>query len=189
MPRRPHGSEEQAHRVLALATPAVRAGFAAAATLLLPAIAHAAEGGLQIIPDLSRLIPLLILFVVLVPILNALLFRPLLRVLDEREQRIDGARTRAAELSRQAAELVARHDEAIRQARELAHGEQVRHVEQARSQHHATVGEARRQAEQQITTARIDIARVAESARTALGAEAQQLAREIAARLLGRSAA
>jgi F-type H+-transporting ATPase subunit b len=169
--------------------PATRPGLPAAATLLLPSLAHAAEGGLQIIPDASRLIPLLVLFIVLVPILNALLFKPLLRVLDEREQRIDGARTRATELARQAGELVARHDAAIREARERAHGEHVRLVEAARGEHQTTVGEARKSAETELVAARAAITRVADAARTSLAAEAEQLAREIATRLLGRNAA
>jgi F-type H+-transporting ATPase subunit b len=154
-----------------------------------PAIASASEGGLQIIPDPKRLLVLIVLFVALVPILNKLLFQPLLGVLDEREQRIDGARARATELARQAAALVARHDDAIRKARETAHAEQVRVVEAARGQHHTTVGDARKAAEAELAAARAEIARAVDSVRGSLRAEAEPIARDIASRLLGRSAA
>ena len=155
----------------------------------LPQAAAASEEGLQIIPDLTTVGILIALFVVLVPVLNALLFKPLLGVLDERAARIEGARARAAELARQAAGLLARHDEAMRQARETAHVEQVRLVEEARRAHQATVGEARAAAEREIHGARSEISRNADSARGTLGDQAEPLAREITARLLGRSAA
>lgn len=167
---------------------AIMASVGATALLLDPAIAHASEGGLQIIPDPARLIALLVLFVLLVPLLNRLLFQPLLQVLDERERRIDGARTRATELAQQAAVLVARHDDAIRKARETAHAEQLRVVEEARGQQQSTVGDARHAAEGEIAAARTQIARVIDSVRASLRAEAEPIAREIASRLLGRSA-
>jgi F-type H+-transporting ATPase subunit b len=155
----------------------------------LPQAAAASEDGLQIIPDLTTVGILIALFVVLVPVLNSLLFKPLLGVLDERAARIEGARARAAELAQQSAALLARHDEAVRRARETAHVEQVRLVEEARRAHQATVGEARAAAESEVQGARGEISRAADSARGALGAQAEPLAREITARLLGRSAA
>lgn len=176
MPRRP------------LALLALQASVGATALLLDPALARASEGGLQIIPDPTRLLALLVLFALLVPVLNRLLFQPLLQVLDEREQRIEGARTRATELAQQAAALVARHDDAIRKARETAHADQLRVIEAARGQQQSTVGEARKTAEGEIAAARGEIARVIDSVRASLRADAEPIARDIASRLLGRSA-
>lgn len=167
--------------------PRLVGAVATAIGLLAPGAAHAA-GALNIIPEPAKVVQLLVLFVILVPALNVLLFRPLLRVLEEREQRIDGARTRARELAAQTAELLARHDEAIRQAREVAHVEQVQIVEAARGSHRAAVGEARAAAEREVAGARAELTRAAEDVRASLGAEAEPIAREIAARLLGRSA-
>ncbi len=164
-------------------------GLVAAVVLLAPQIASASDDALDINPEPVRLLLLLGLFVILVPVLDRLLFKPVLAVLDARESRIEGARVRAAELSQQAAGLLARHDDAVRQARETAHVEQVRLVEEARRAHQATVGEARVAAEHEIIGARGELARAADSVRGALSAEAEPLAREITARLLGRSAA
>jgi len=175
MPRRP------------FALPAALAGVGAAALLFASAVAQASEGSLQIIPDPTRVIVLLVLFVILVPVLNATLFQPLLHVLDEREQRIAGARTRATELAQQTAGLLARHEDALRRAREAAHAEQQRVVEAARGEHQSTIGDARHAAEGEIAAARTEIQRAVETARTSLRAEAEPIARDIAARLLGRS--
>jgi F-type H+-transporting ATPase subunit b len=171
------------------ALPAPFRGLVAAAALLAPQVAYASEEGLDIYPDPVRLLLLLGLFVILVPVLDRLLFKPLLGVLEAREGRIEGARVRAAELAQQAAALLARNDAAVRQARETAHVEHVRLVEEARRSHQATVAEARTAAEHAIVGARGEISRAADSVRGALGAEAEPLAREITARLLGRSAA
>jgi F-type H+-transporting ATPase subunit b len=171
------------------ALPAPFSGLFAVAALLAPQVAAASEDGLDINPDPVRLLLLLALFVILVPVLDRLLFQPLLGVLDAREARIEGARVRATELSQQAAALLARHDDAVRQAREMAHTEHVRLVEEARRAHQATVGEARTTAEHELVGARGEISRAADSVRGALSAEAEPLAREITARLLGRSAA
>jgi len=171
------------------ALPAPFSGLVASAALLEPRVAAASEDGLDIYPDPVRLLLLLGLFVILVPVLDRLLFKPLLGVLDAREARIVGARVRAGELSQQAAALLARHDDAVRQARETAHALHVRLVEEARRAHQATVGEARTAAEHEIIGARGELSRAADAVRGALGAEAEPLAREITARLLGRSAA
>lgn len=167
--------------------PRLVGALAAAIALLAPGAAHAA-GALNIIPEWRKVVQLLVVFVIFVPVLNVLLFQPLLRVLEEREKRIDGARTRARDLASQAGTLLARHDEAIRSAREVAHVEQMQIVEQARGTHRSTVGEARAVAEQEVAAARAELARAADGVRASLGAEAEPLAREIAARLLGRSA-
>jgi len=167
--------------------PRLVGALAAAIGLLAPGVARAA-GALNIIPEPWKVVQLLVLFVILVPVLNVLLFQPLLRVLEEREKRIDGARTRARDLASKAGALLAQHDEALRQAREVAHGEQLQIVEQARGSHRVTVGEARAAAERELAGARDELTRAADSVRASLGAEAEPIAREIAARLLGRSA-
>lgn len=156
------------------------------ASLLAASPAQASEG-LQLVPDPKRLVFLLLLFIVLVPLLNALLFRPLLAVLEERSARIDGARARAGELASRAAALVAKHDEAVRAAREASQRERARAVDEARRAHQAAVGTARGEAERQIAETRSEIGAALGGARTQLRAEAEPLAREVAARLLGRS--
>jgi F-type H+-transporting ATPase subunit b len=157
--------------------------------LLLAAAPARAGEGLEIIPDPARLGVLLVLFLVLIPIMNGLVFRPLLAVLDEREQRIAGARARASEVASEAAALLERHEAALREAREAANVERARAVEEARRAHQEAVGAARQAAEREIAGARGEVAAAVESARAQLRGEAEPLAREVAERLLGRRVA
>jgi len=157
--------------------------------LLLALPARAAEHTLQIIPEPMPLVTLLLLFVVLVPLLDRMLFTPLLRVLDEREERIAGARTRAAELAEQARELLGRHDAAVTAVREEANAERLKALGNARLAHQEAVAAAREQAEREIMATRGDVEATLATARARLREDAEPLAREIAERLLGRSLA
>jgi len=167
-------------------TPQSRALLVAVPALLLAAAPAHAAGGLELVPDPMRLVALLVLFVILVPILNALLFKPLLGVLEERGQRIEGARARAAKLSAQAAELVTRHEAAVRSVRATATGERMQAIDEARRGHHATLAQARGEAEMQIGATRAEVGAALDAARIQLRAEAEPLARDVAERLLGR---
>jgi F-type H+-transporting ATPase subunit b len=149
--------------------------------------ARAAEGGLQLVPEPERLIFLLVLFLVLVPLLNGLLFKPLLGVLEERGRRIEGARARAAELSARAAALVAQHDDAVQNVRQAAHHERAQFVDEARRSHQGAIAGARAEAERRLAETRSEIGAALDSARTQLRNAAGPLAREAAERLLGRS--
>jgi F-type H+-transporting ATPase subunit b len=165
------------HRALLIASTAL---FAAA-----PARAEA----LELVPEPSRLLFLLVLFVLLVPLLNGLLFKPLLAVLEERERRIDGARARAAQLATDAAALVTKHEQALHAARERFSGERTRTLEDARGAHQAAIHEARQHAERELAATREQVETALESARTQLRAEAEPLGRDVAERLLGRGIA
>lgn len=155
------------------------------ALLLAAAPAHAASG-LELVPQPVRLVALLVLFLILVPVLDAVLFKPLLGVLEERGRRIEGARARAAQLSARAGELVTRHEEAVRAVRASANGERVQAIDEARRDHQAVLAQARGQAELQIGVTRAEVGAALDSARASLRAEADPLARDVAERLLGR---
>ena len=86
------------------------------AVLLGAAPAHAAEG-LVLVPEGTLLVVLIAAFAALVFPVNALVFKPLFRVLDEREARIGGARARAAEIEVEANALLERYRDAIRDSR------------------------------------------------------------------------
>lgn len=146
-----------------------------------------ASEGLELVPEPDRLIFLLVLFLVLVPLLNAVLFKPLLGVLEERGRRIEGARARAGELASRAAALAAQHEEAVQAVRQAAHQERARFVDEARRAHQGAIGEARSQAEHRLVETRAEIGTALEAARAELRGAATALAREVAERLLGRS--
>ncbi len=165
------------HRVLLVATP------------LLLAAEPARAAALELVPDPTRLIFLLVLFLLLVPLLNGLLFKPLLAVLEERSRRIEGARARAAQLAADAAALVTKHDAALHAARERFNAERTQTLEAARSDHQAAITDARQHAERELSATRNQVSSALEAARAQLRAEAEPLARDVAERLLGRGIA
>lgn len=160
--------------------------LSAAATMLEATPAFASEG-LSLLPTPFVLLPLLLLFAALVPILNACLFQPILRVLDEREQRIDGARRRAEDLTRQAERTLAQYETAVRAARASAEADRKETLAQAQRQHATAVADERKNAEELLDRTRSDIARALSSARDELQSQARELARDVAARVLGRA--
>ncbi len=178
-----------------------------AVTLLSPGAARGAEGGggLQILPTgfaenfaehgfmalfhMRQFWLLVGLFAVLSVILNRFAFTPLLAILDERERRMGGARDRAATLSTETEGLLARHDSALREARERAQTERQRVLEEARDGAQARVDAARGEAEAQTQTARREVNDALATARSALRQDADEVAEAIADRLLGAGSA
>jgi len=158
----------------------------AAATMLEAAPAHAAEG-LNLLPEPAVLVALLVLFALLVPVLNAVLFKPILRVLDEREQRIDGARRRAEELTRQAERTLQQYETSVREARTSAEAHRKQTLERAQRQQATVVADERGKAEQTLERTRSEVGSALAGARAELQSQARELAREVAARVLGRA--
>jgi F-type H+-transporting ATPase subunit b len=163
-----------------------RAALASLGAVLLAAPAHAAEGGIQIIPDPTLLALLVLAFALLIFPVNKLLVQPLLRVLDERRERIEGARERAGQVAQEAEAVLGRYQAALDQARRNAAAERQQQVQVARREEKATAGSAREAAEQQIERARTSIDAALDSARGALRRDAEALARDAAERILGR---
>lgn len=150
--------------------------------------AGAAEGGLELFPDWTFQLPLLVLFfAALVPVVNAVLLRPLLRVLDARAERTGGARRRAGRLLEQARDLVARYEGSIADARQAAEAARRDLLDQARQRAAEETARARADAEQEIGRARLEVGGALAQARASLRAQSTELASEAAARVLGRS--
>lgn len=153
--------------------------------------AWASGGNLEIFPDFQRLdgllYQLLVLFALLVVPVNLLILKPLLRVLDERVERIEGVRVRAERLEKDADEVYEQYEQAIREVRQQAELDRRSQIGHAREQTLEKTGAARVDAEGEIERARGELAASIASARGALRAEARNLARDVAARVLGRA--
>jgi len=163
------------------------AAVLAALALALPAEPALAAGGLEIMPTLDKLVPLIVLFVLMIVPVNRLILQPLLSVLDERDERIAGARARAGEIARRADETLAHYEERIAAARQEAEGERRGTLEVARGKSAERVAEARGEGEARVAEARRAAAAAREEARAQLESEARDLARQAAERMLGRS--
>ena len=166
---------------------ALSVGACAAVAWLGAAPALASEDNLVLVPQPLLLLELILLFVLLIAPVNQLLFKPIFKVLDEREARIQGTRKRARQLEEQADELLGRYEAAVRDVREEAELDRRSRLEQARGAGVAATGEARGQAEGEIERARADLRSAVESARGALRSQADGLARQAASQVLGRT--
>ena len=170
-------------------TPVQHAGLslaAAIATNLIAASAHAA-GDLVLIPDPGLLLTMVIAFTLLIFPLNALLFKPIFRALDAREERIQGARERSVKLQQDADEVLGRYETAIREARSESETARQAKLEQAREEQTRLTTAAKASAEADLERARGELSQTIESARTSLRASADELARSAAETVLGRA--
>lgn len=160
--------------------------FVALATLLMPAAARASRD-LVLIPEVPMLLALIVLFVLLIPPTNRLIFKPLFRVLDERESRTAGTRARAARIEEEAKEVLGRYEREVAKTREEAELARRATLESVRNESKDTTHAARTAAEQALERARRELASGLDEARGTLRTRTQDLAREAASRVLGRS--
>jgi F-type H+-transporting ATPase subunit b len=130
---------------------------------------------------------MLIGFVLLIFPLNALIFKPIFRSLDERADRINGARRRSVDLQRQADGILERYETAIREAR--GESEQARQAGllRVREEQVALTAEARGEAERELANARAELGQSLEEARATIRSSAESLANAAAEQVLGRS--
>lgn len=145
------------------------------------------EGGENIIQPNATLGIVILLFIIFVVVLNQILFKPIGKVLDERETLTEGAAAEARAASRQYQSRLNNYEETIRQAR----AENYRKLEQQRKAalegRSKLVEAARAQAEAEITQARAEVAAQTAEARAALEQESRQIAEQISRTLLGRA--
>jgi F-type H+-transporting ATPase subunit b len=127
-----------------------------------------------------------VLFIALTLILKPLLFDPMLKVFEERERLIDGAKSQARHLDEKAAGALTHYETELAKARAAGASER----EKVRA-------EGLKREQEILTAVRESTARVleegkraardeAERARTALRAQSAALAQDVAARVLGR---
>lgn len=148
--------------------------------------AHAAEGGLNLVPDPLTLGALLVLYVLLIVVLNPLLFKPVFRVMDEREKKIAGTRTRAETLERKSRENLERYEAQVRSGREAAESARRTTLEGARREMSSQIDGARTSAESEIVRARAEVAGALVEARATLREQARELAAQATQQVLGR---
>jgi len=146
-----------------------------------------ASGKLVLAPDITTLVILIVGFVLLIAPLNTLIFRPLFRVIDEREAKIEGATRQAQALVSQAGELTDQYRASIRAAREAAEGERKQQLEAARSEQGSITDDARAESDVEIGRAREEIESSLVEARSSLERASQDLAKVAAERILGRA--
>ena len=153
---------------------------------MVPTFAFAEGGGNIISPD-GSLVFVLILFLIFVFVLNRILFRPISRVLDERQTLTEGAASEARAASHRYESKLTEYEAGIRHAR----GESYRRSEQERAaaldERRRMIEEAKQHGNEEIAKAKQEIDSQAAVARSALESESRKIAERISRTVLGRT--
>jgi F-type H+-transporting ATPase subunit b len=140
---------------------------------------------IQLVPDGTLVIHIAII-ITMVFVLNRFLFRPVSRILNEREARTHGRVDEARETIGRIKESLVRYENSLRQAR----AEGYRLLEQQQSEAHnervRKVTRVRREVEGQIEEQKGEIRAQADGARATLLDEAERIAANISSQLLRR---
>jgi F-type H+-transporting ATPase subunit b len=140
-----------------------------------------------VLPDLS--VVWVIGFVLLLTaLLNRLLFKPILRVMAEREHAIASARALAEESATRARAAAAEFERKTREARSELYGQMDEMRRAATNTRLQVLAETRAEAEAEVAAASARLKKEADEARRTLAADADALGAEVAERILGRRA-
>jgi F-type H+-transporting ATPase subunit b len=145
-----------------------------------------AEGGGNIISPDGSLVLVLVLFLIFVFVLNRILFRPIGRVLDQRQTLIEGSANEARAARRRYEARLAEYEATIRQARAESYKRSEQERAAALDERRRLLDEAKQHTHQQIEQAKQEIARQVAQARAALESEVRQIAERISRTVLGR---
>jgi F-type H+-transporting ATPase subunit b len=140
---------------------------------------------IQLIPDGTLLIHIAII-ITMVFVLNRLLFKPVGRVLSERDARTHGRSDEARDTMRRVSESLSRYETSLRQARAEGYGLLEQQQAEANGERQRKVAEVRREVEEHIEEEKRQLRAQSEAARVTLEEEARAVAANIRSQLLRR---
>ena len=127
-----------------------------------------------------------VLFIALTLVLKPLLFDPMLKLFEEREKRIDGAKIQARKIDEKSATALAQYETQMASARAAAGAERDKIRGEALKREQEVLGAVRASAAKVLDDGKRAAQSEAQKARAALKTEAVAMARELASRVLGR---
>jgi F-type H+-transporting ATPase subunit b len=161
------------------------AGLETALSSLSGGSGAAGGGGVDVDFDATLLI-MVGLFVFLWIVLKPLLFDPMLKLFEERERRVDGAKLLARKIDEKSAGALTEYENAMAKARATANEERDRIRAEGLKREAEILARVRGLTAHTLEAGRKEMAEAAASARKALQAEVQSIAAEAASRALGR---
>jgi F-type H+-transporting ATPase subunit b len=126
-------------------------------------------------------------FIILVLVLNHLLYKPLLKILDERKEKIEGTLEEAERMMEEAERKLDEYNNRIRQARQQAQQIVAEGRLKAAEEQKRVLAEVRKEAEERLEKLQKELEAQKASAREVLRRQAEALSIRIAERVLGRS--
>lgn len=145
----------------------------------------AAPQAINVDVDLTFVVQL-VLFVVLTIILKPVLFDPMLKLFEERERRIDGAKLLARKTDERSAAALTKYETEMNKARTSANVDRDRIRSEGLKKEQEILASVRAATTKTIDDGKRAVQAEGERARAALKAEAPALARDLATRVLGR---
>ena len=144
-----------------------------------------AAGGVDLDLDLS-FIGQMVAFALLIIILKPLLFDPLLRLFEERERRTEGTKLVARKLDEKAGDLLRRYEAEVAAVRKTAGADRDRIRAEGLKVEAQILAETRAETTKLIEEGKARITKEASVIRAELAVGADELARSVASRVLGR---
>lgn len=144
-----------------------------------------ASGGVVVDLDLT-FVGQIVLFFLLFLVLKPILFDPMIKLFEERERRIGGAKDDARKLYADADEKMARYEEEVLVVKRQAGEERDRIRQEGLRKEQTILAQVRKDTNDMVDQGRERIAKEREALRTELRTTSQQLARDIASRVIGR---
>jgi F-type H+-transporting ATPase subunit b len=144
-----------------------------------------AENSIQLVPDGTLLLHIAIILV-MVFVLNATLFKPINRILEEREKRTRGRTGEARDILQRVEEKMAQYEHSLREARSEGYRLMEQERATAMSERQAKLGVVREEINRSMTEQKQAISGQVEEARATLESDARRLAAEIGAQILDR---
>lgn len=125
-------------------------------------------------------------FIILLIILNKILYRPLMSIIAERREAIEGSHERAKSLEADIEEKMQRYQQQLSEAKAVANEERNKLRKTATDEEATLLAEAQSKANSRLQVIKTRVAGEAADASKALRADAKSLAGQIATKILGR---
>jgi F-type H+-transporting ATPase subunit b len=138
-----------------------------------------------LVPDGTLLLHGLII-IIMVMVLNRTLFRPINRILEERDRRTRGLVNEAGETLTSIEQSLRQYEQTLREARSEGYQLLERQRAEAIGERERQIASARELLTKQTTTEKREIRSQAEVARATLSREARRIASRISSQILGR---
>lgn len=128
-------------------------------------------------------------FFVLLFVLNGLLYKPVLGILDERKERIDGSKKEAERLQKDVQDKADAYEKKLNDARAKAQEERLKTRQEGIEKERLILDGARSEAQENLSNAKTKLEQEIKSIMAGLKGEGVAISREIAEKILGRKAA
>jgi F0F1-type ATP synthase membrane subunit b/b' len=145
-------------------------------------LALAESGSVQLVPDGTLFIHIA-LILLMIYILNRTFFRPINRIIAEREKHKAGG-SEATSLLQEVSEKETKYNEAVREARLRGYNVIEQERAEALDQKQIRVSTAKEEVQQTLTTEMSDLERQTAAARAVIATEAEVMAEKISANIL-----